>query len=109
MTNLGARVLPGPLFKKNTKKMEQLLNILFAISGILITITTIIFIIYCIVCLIKKDKPPIKIEKDPPVLTPEELAIIDFEKENREKQYKTRYEKKKKELEEEYFKQNKSQ
>ena len=57
----------------------------------------------------KKDKPPIKIEKDPPVLTPEELAIIDFEKENREKQYKIRYEKKKKELEEEYFKQNETQ
>lgn len=79
--------------------MEQLLNILLAISGILIIITTIIYIIF----------PPIKIEKDPPVLTPEELAIRDFEKENREKQYKIRYEKKKKELKEEYFKQNETQ
>lgn len=52
---------------------------------------------------------PIKIKIDPSVLTPEELARIDFEKENREKQYKIRYEKKKKELEEEYFKQNKTQ
>jgi len=68
--------------------MEQsyILYILLAISGILIIITTIIFMIFC---LIKKDKPPIKIEKDTPVLTDEELAMIDSIIDLKRKQRKT--------------------
>lgn len=86
--------------------METILNTLIYIW----IFANLIIITVLMIWLMIPDKTiETEIEKDPPVLTPEELAIRDFEKENRERLYKIRYEKKKKELEEEYFKQNKTQ